>query len=595
MNSNYYFLIFAIFVIFILFTYYKTKYSLGLFIILLPVLGQHPGYPNNKYYLASFAGIIVGMLLKRKENKIEPIFFIITLFFLIVCLLSLLPYLYQILETLYFYYDPKDWFNAIIDAPAENIFISLRNIIFYSAWIVFSFLLIRNSIPEQMKDSLAIYFCISATFYSLIGLLDFFNLIDLNKIRPTTFPTEHRLQSVFWHPAWFAEYVSMILPFFLSLFKARLTGRWIILYLVVIFLNVLAIILTFQRGGLVALIALFLIWAFIEFKKKRKFFIILSLSFVFLIIIALLIAYVADAKQFHFKFVKKFLENNRTKYLSAAIDMFAHSPLLGLGLDSYGWRYIEFRPENHPEYVYLHGSAHNQYFQFIAGTGFVGIFIYLILYFYALYSSYEKFNSAPSNFNFSLFLSFCIFGIYSLYQEMFYSLCIGSLFWIVISFIEFKPKLSNKKFINIIFILLIAFLVIYQFWISLLEKENFKSQVYSEGFGLYENEIWNSNQESRWTGRIAILPIGKGQDSLFILAMHPDINEKPVIAKFYSKEILLKELKWVKAEWKFLDLSEIRKRYGDINYLRIEVNRTWIPKEYGRLDNRSLGVAIRTE
>jgi len=110
---------------------------------------------------------------------------------------------------------------------------------------------------------------------------------------------------------------------------------------------------------------------------------------------------------------------------------------------------------------------------------------------------------------------------------------------------------------------------------------------------LYEKELWNSNQEHRWIGRIAILPIENDQDSLYILAMHPDISEKPVIAKFYSKGVLLKELKWAKAEWKFLDLSEMRKRYGNINYLRIEVNRTWIPKEYGRLDNRSLGIAIR--
>lgn len=590
-----------IFTSFAFFTSKKPKYTISAFICLLPLLGQHPSYPNNTIFFVIFLSLIFGLIFNKNRAKlnITP-FVIISILFIFICTLSILPYAYELINSLYYFYTPSQWIQQIIDSPAEKNLITIRNFLVYAMWIIFTLLLIKKESKEKITKSIPYFFCISATFYNLIGLLDFFNIINLDNIRPVTFPSEHRLQSIFWHPAWSAEYSSMILPFFIVFLKNQKSKIKFFIYLTILWLNIVSIILTFQRGGLIAIFLFFVLWSFMEIKTTRKSLLIIASTFAVFLILSIITVYKIEPNLFKQKFINKLLENNRTWYWSTAIDMYRQSPLLGLGLDSYGWRYLDFRPVGSYGYVYLHGTAHNQYFQFLAGTGTFGLLSYLLLYLYSLINSYKNFKKSLSSIDLAIFLAICIFGIYSLYQEMFYNLCIGTLFWLVIALMHVNShhKILNSSpfpYIKLILIIGTIQLLFFQSILAAIEKKSFDYTKIAEGYGLYPQEIWNNHYYIYWIGKQAYLPITPNCKYINLIAMHPNISESPVIAKIYYKNNLYRTVQWNKSGWKKLNLINILKDRQSPKIIFITVNRTWIPKKYGGLDYRSLGVAIGIE
>ncbi|OGF58866.1 MAG: hypothetical protein A2Y62_11035 [Candidatus Fischerbacteria bacterium RBG_13_37_8] len=589
-----------LFIFFALFAVYKPKYCLASFICLLPLLGQHPHYPNNTYFFLLLTGMITGLLFHKKETpSVSNGFFKISFIFLLLLFLSLLPYYGELFKSLYYFHAPLDWITRIIDSPAEQSLISLRNIMVFILWIIFAFLLIRKKIIHELDESLPFFFCTSATFYSLIGLLGFFNILDLEKIRPSTFPSEHRLQSIFWHPAWFAEYITMTLPFFIVFLKKNHSKRLVTIYFLMFWINILSVILTFQRGGIVALFALLCLWFIFRGTVKRKILFSLFITCIILLLISIFIVYVLEPEQFKDRFIEKFFENNRTRYWAAAIDMFLDSPLSGLGLDSYGWRYTDYRPIDSPGYVYLHGTAHNQYFQFLACTGITGLIGYLVLYFYTWLKSYKIYKENHLASDLAKLLAFSLFGIYSLYQEMFYALCIGTLFWIVACSIHYKSSpphhsltATNKHYLKLSMVIIISLILFFQFLSSMIEKEILSYNIRIDGFGLHNEEIWNGHTTACWMGKYAVLPMKNHVEKLQLMAMHPDIEQNPVIVKIYYGNKLFKKVTWHKAGWKTISLQSIMSDHHAPKFLSFTVNRTWIPKKYGRMDPRSIGIAI---
>lgn len=589
-----------IFIAFAFFTSKKPKYTISAFICLLPLLGQHPTYPNNTIFFVILLSLIVGLIFYKNSAilHITP-FVIISILFLFMCALSILPYAYELINFLYYFYSPSQWIQQIIDSPAEKNLITIRNIFTYIMWITFILLLIKKEIIKKITYSIPYFFCISITFYNLIGLLDFFNIINLDNIRPITFPSEHRLQSIFWHPAWSAEYSSMIIPFFIVFLKNKKSKIKFYFYLIMLWLNIVSIILTFQRGGLVAVISLFILWVLFEIKIKKESMLIITSALVVFLILSIITVYKLEPNLFKQKFINKLLENNRTWYWSTALDMYQQSPLLGLGLDSYGWRYLYFRPIGNQGYVYLHGTAHNQYFQFLAGIGTFGLLSYLLLYLYCLINSYKNFKKSLSPIDLAIFLAISIFGIYSLYQEMFYNLCIGTLFWLVVTLMHinsyYKIQHLSSSYIKLILIIVIIQLIFFQSILAAIEKKSLEYTKITEGYGLYAQEIWNNHYYVYWIGKRAYLPITHNYKYIYLIAMHPNILKNPVITKIYYKNHLYKIIEWNKSSWQKLDLINILKDHHSPKILYITVNRTWIPKKYGGLDYRSLGVAIGIE
>jgi tetratricopeptide (TPR) repeat protein len=64
-----------------------------------------------------------------------------------------------------------------------------------------------------------------------------------------------------------------------------------------------------------------------------------------------------------------------------ALDIARHYPLFGSGVETFAYSYYQFRPKEHnlvSEWDFLYNKAHNEYLNYAATTGFVGLGTYLL-------------------------------------------------------------------------------------------------------------------------------------------------------------------------------------------------------------------------
>lgn len=88
---------------------------------------------------------------------------------------------------------------------------------------------------------------------------------------------------------------------------------------------------------------------------------------------------------------------------SGATDIWKNYPILGTGVETFAFSYYNFRPAKHnlvSEWEYLYNKAHNEYLNFAATTGSLGLAAYLLLIGFILFSFIKKIpNSKSKNSN----------------------------------------------------------------------------------------------------------------------------------------------------------------------------------------------------
>lgn len=65
-----------------------------------------------------------------------------------------------------------------------------------------------------------------------------------------------------------------------------------------------------------------------------------------------------------------------------ALDIFKHNPILGSGVETFAYSYYKYRPVEHnntSEWDYLYNKAHNEYLNYAATSGILGIGSYLLI------------------------------------------------------------------------------------------------------------------------------------------------------------------------------------------------------------------------
>ncbi|MDQ3008058.1 MAG: O-antigen ligase family protein [bacterium] len=79
---------------------------------------------------------------------------------------------------------------------------------------------------------------------------------------------------------------------------------------------------------------------------------------------------------------------------SGALDVFRRYPLFGSGVETFAYSYYQDRPVEHnlvSEWDFLYNKAHNEYLNFLATTGIVGVITYTLLTFGVILWCYKKF------------------------------------------------------------------------------------------------------------------------------------------------------------------------------------------------------------
>lgn len=95
---------------------------------------------------------------------------------------------------------------------------------------------------------------------------------------------------------------------------------------------------------------------------------------------------------------------------AGAIQLGKRHPFFGTGLETFGYTYYNVRPAEHnlnSEWDFLYNKAHNEYLNFLANAGFIGLGTYLILIVSIIYTFKSKvLNLTSSIYRYPLFLGF---------------------------------------------------------------------------------------------------------------------------------------------------------------------------------------------
>lgn len=134
---------------------------------------------------------------------------------------------------------------------------------------------------------------------------------------------------------------------------------------------------TYSRGGMLALIFVLLI-IFIQDKNKVKM-IIVS----FFILLFLLPKIPASVHE-RFNSINTYEEDassmGRIAAWHAGLAMLKENPLLGVGVGNFNSQIIHYVPEDLKQYVFKGKAAHNMYIQVGSETGYIGLFVFLLLF-----------------------------------------------------------------------------------------------------------------------------------------------------------------------------------------------------------------------
>ncbi len=218
---------------------------------------------------------------------------------------------------------------------------------------------------------------------------------------------QSRVFATLGQPNWLAAYLAMLifpsLYFFLTA-KNRILQTTYYLLLVT---SYLAFTFTYSRGPILGLITGMIVFLILSFPRRSS---TVGMTKRVLIVLAtfFLINLLFGSALTNFRLVSKFappprpaislptpastvtqLEQGGTEsgqirliVWKGALEIFKHFPIFGSGVETFAISYFQFRPQAHnlvSEWDFLYNKAHNEFLNYLANTGLVGLGTYLII------------------------------------------------------------------------------------------------------------------------------------------------------------------------------------------------------------------------
>lgn len=460
-------------------TLVRPIWGIGIFLICMPFFGgSKPQDEHTVRFFTLFATTIYAVVLnfiyilmrhgkKLKCDLSHPLVFALLIYWLIagISLVSIMPNsvvfsIFDFQSTL-----TRQFLNL---SEGSNIYSYLA--FFALSLSLFFGLLIINlvSTPEEVLFLIRC-FLLGLLLTVFLGFLDYYDIINLNSIRPSYF-LQHfgenfrfrRLTSVFGNPGWYAQYLVLGAPALLTILSLKWQKKWRITLLVgLMVFTEFCIILIYQRGGWLAYPAtLIIIWfcvytldgeerGFPRYMKAIKVaFFKIAITLPVTVAISLsLVYFAARVHQGNQQQLSGFAQraesiadtNDRLKFWEPAFLMMRLHPLFGPGVESFSSQYekLYVAPDHQffqtPKYDVRRssGSAHNLYFQAMAGKGLIGLLSLLGL-FWAVFtlvwrgifssSAAQLALSQPQRLILMMTLAYtCALAIYGNVGEIFYS------------------------------------------------------------------------------------------------------------------------------------------------------------------------------
>ena len=271
------------------------------------------------------------------------------------------------------------------------------------AYLLLYFSFVNNFPKEKIKNLLTVIL-VSGFLVSAYGILERLG-IDKNI---WVQDVQNRVFSTLGQPNWLAAYLTVLIPVSLSF---ALTGQKIsksLPFFVLSLIFFMTLIFTKSRSGMIAIgltLPVFWIYLLFNFRKRiiPQFIIHNSLFLILLFIFGSPFAQInrftlpelTKPKDRYFEKEEKkpvgdsiidigITESGTIrKYVwNGAIDVFKNYPYVGTGVETFAFSFYKYRPPEHnltSEWDFLYNKAHNEFLNFAANSGVLGLGSYLLI------------------------------------------------------------------------------------------------------------------------------------------------------------------------------------------------------------------------
>jgi hypothetical protein len=376
-------------------------------------------------------------------------------------------------------------------------------------------------------------------------VLDYYGSIDLLWLRgldPIVNPggKQFRLQSLFGHSGWYAEYLTLAIPTCLILLALRIPF-WLraTAILLALALGEFVLILTYQRGGWLSYpLTLIAVWAAIYVvrllernendigralrRSMAKVLISLPLTVVVSLFLVVLIQGKSSVEDAMSPYVSRFKDiqrtGDRTDFLKAGVLIGSLHPILGGGADSFAWQFereVESPTGSFPgRFVLpLHGSAHNVYAQTFSGKGLCGLLALIAIPLCMLAVAPRVLRNGERSVSDKLIVLTgacygCAFLIYGNVQEVFYIQVLQFLFFCIagiVAAVAYRSSDLSTRTALVSPSLCVALIALHVGWEF--ATPGLTRTFYAENrqFGCFPTETPPNGTPYRWCGERAVL------------------------------------------------------------------------------------------
>lgn len=238
------------------------------------------------------------------------------------------------------------------------------------------FFIIQNYLDTKFIIKIFIFTLISGTTVTIYGILQHFG-IDKN-----FWPNDDVMSRVFstlGQPNWLAAYLCILIPLSFTL------PQKFQYYLLTIFL--LCLYFTKSKSGLIAIVISLTIYFILKLKLSKK--------FIFLVTSFLLLVTFFVFKPTPVNPNLNITSSGEIRQLTwtGAIDIAKKYPIFGTGPETFAFSYYWVRPAKHnttSEWEFLYNKVHNEYLNYLATSGYVGLFAYLFFIFSTIKFIYQN-------------------------------------------------------------------------------------------------------------------------------------------------------------------------------------------------------------
>lgn len=251
------------------------------------------------------------------------------------------------------------------------------------------------------------YMLYAAVLVCMYGVLEHFGIDKDIWVQDV----QNRVFSTLGQPNWLAGWITALVPLtwvFTLNSKLKTKNPW--LYLSLSGLFFLTLLYTKSRSGLLGFAVadiIFWVGAFIIYNKEilKNFFISHLVFAVIILIVSTPWTYPGSLPAGASAQMGPALETGGTEsgvirkiVWKGALSIWRHYPIFGSGVETFAYSYYQFRPIEHnlvSEWDFLYNKAHNEYLNFAATTGSLGIMSYLILIGFCIYLFIKTSKNGP--------------------------------------------------------------------------------------------------------------------------------------------------------------------------------------------------------